>query len=240
MANPAFDRAALLSAVAPFGLLPEDAALEQLERYAGLLTTRNQTVNLTAIVDPVGIAVRHFADSLSVTCAVQPSGRVVDIGAGAGFPGLVLKIVWPAISLTLIEATGKKAAFLAEIVRDLDLGGVTVMAERAEDAARRPSLRERFDLAVARAVAPLPVLAELMLPFVAVGGTAVAYKSGDLSEEIAAARQPIALLGGGAILGVPVEAPGLEGRSLVRIAKERPTQDAYPRRSGLPAKRPLV
>lgn len=238
---PAFDLPALLAGAASLQLPLDDSRLAQFDRYARLLIDWNQRVNLTAILDPRGIAVRHFLDSLSVALLWRPTrgARVVDVGAGAGFPGLVLKIVWPELALTLVEATGKKAAFLHQAVRELELGGVTVVAARAEEAAHRVELRERFDLALGRAVAPLPVLLELTLPFLAVGGRAIYHKAGDIAAERAAAERAIGKLGGSTIRVTPVPLPGLEGRWLVEAVKRWPTPAAYPRRPGVPKKQPL-
>jgi len=238
---PAFVSAALLRAVAPLGLSLDNSRLALLDRYARLLLDWNQRINLTAIVDPEGIAVRHFADSLSIALLWQPTvgAKVIDVGAGAGLPGLVLKIVWPEIALTMVEATGKKAAFLHEVVRLLDLGGVSVVAARAEEAAHRPDLRERFDLALARAVAPLPALLELTLPFLAVGGRALFHKSGDIAAELAAGERALGKLGGSSLRVTPVALPLLPERLLVEARKRWPTPPAYPRRPGVPTKQPL-
>ena len=238
---PAFDRAALLTATAPLGLPLDENRLGLLDRYARLLLDWNERASLTAVVDPQGVAIRHFADSLSVALLWQPTVgvKVVDVGAGAGLPGLVLKIVWPEIALTLVEATGKKAAFLYEVARQLDLGGVSVVAARAEEAAHRPDLRERFDLALARAVAPLPALFELTLPFLAVGGRAILHKAGDIAGEVAAGERALGTLGGSALRVTPVALPSLSGHLLVEVRKQSPTPPGFPRRSGVPAKRPL-
>lgn len=238
---PVFDVAALRAGVAPLGVPLDDDRLAQLDQYARLILAWNQRINLTAVTDPTGIALRHFADSLSVAAVWQPkrAETVVDVGSGAGFPGLVLKIVWPAIALTLIEATGKKAAFLLEAVRVLQLGGVQVVAARAEEAAHRPDLREQFDRALARAVAPLPTLLELTVPFLKVGGRALLHKSGDLGGELTAAEQAMRPLGAAGLRVIPVDLPGLSRRLLVEVSKDAPTPPAYPRRPGIPSKRPL-
>jgi 16S rRNA (guanine527-N7)-methyltransferase len=162
------------------------------------------------------------------------------VGAGAGFPGIPLKIAFPGLRLALLEATLKKASFLTHVVKELALQDTQVIAERAEDAARRPEHRETYDIVVARALAPMAALTELTLPFCKPGGCVVAMKKGDIAGELAGAQRAIALLGGRLREVKPVSAPGLEdGRALVIVDKVAPTPAAYPRRAGLPAKRPL-
>jgi 16S rRNA (guanine527-N7)-methyltransferase len=236
-----FDTAALLSAVSALQVPLDESRLALLERYARLVIAWNQRVNLTAVVDPYGLAIRHFADSLSVAAVWRPSRaeQVVDVGAGAGFPGLVVKVVWPQIALTLVEATGKKAAFLLEVVRELELGGVTVVAARAEEAAHRPDLRERFDIALARAVAPLPTLLELTVPFLKPGGRAILHKAGDVAAEATAGKRAMGHLGAAELQLTPVTLPALSGRLLVEVTKRWPTPASYPRRPGIPRKHPL-
>lgn len=238
---PALDTALLRTASAELGVPLSDDQVELFERYAALLVQWNARVNLTSVDDPAGIAIRHFADSLAVAAIWQPAGpaRAVDVGTGAGLPGLALKILWPRLQLTLVESVGKKAVFVDAVVRDLGLAGVSILAERAEDAAARPDQRERYDLALARAVAPLAVLAELTLPFCRVGGALIVHKSGDIATEVAAAGHAIATLGGDRTTITPVALPALAGHVLVRVEKVRPTPAEYPRRAGTPARRPL-
>ncbi|GIW10623.1 MAG: ribosomal RNA small subunit methyltransferase G [Dehalococcoidia bacterium] len=226
---------------APLGLRLSASQLDQFEQYAALLVSWNQRLNLTRVVDPTGIAIRHLADSLAVAAVWQPAGpaMLVDVGSGAGLPGLPLKILWPALTLTLIEAVGKKAAFLEAVVGALGLSGVRVVAGRAEEAGQQPALREQFDLALARGVAPLPVLVELVLPLVRLGGQAVLHQSRTASAALATAQAAITLLGGSPATVYPAPLPALPHHDLVAIAKVAPTPAAYPRRPGLPAQRPL-
>jgi len=186
---------------------------------------------------------RHFAESIALGASLRerevlrPEAAVIDIGTGAGFPGVPIKIVWPQIRLTLLEATAKKAAFLAALVDALALEGVQIITARAEDAAHDASLRGQFDVVLARAVAPLPTLAELTLPFARVRGKVVAVKGAGAHDEVIAAAKALQALGATARI-VPFEAPG--GRQqFVAIVKERETPEGYPRRAGMPAKRPL-
>jgi 16S rRNA (guanine527-N7)-methyltransferase len=218
------------------------AQLEQFEVYYQELIDWNKRVNLTAITDYEEVQLKHFLDSLTVVLAWQPAkdSRVIDVGTGAGLPGIPLKIVFPDIKLTLLEATAKKAGFLRHIVEKLGLADVEIVVGRAEEVAHQPRYREGFDLVLSRAVAALPTLVELALPFAAVGGSFIAQKKGNISEEISRADRAIKLLGGRLRELKRVDITGLaDERYLVIIDKVSPTPAKYPRRPGLPAKRPL-
>ncbi len=231
------------------GLSLTDDQLNAFQIYYETLIAWNARVNLTRITDYEAVQVKHFLDSLSCLAAVEryraplsrlAGLRVIDVGSGAGFPGLPLKIAFPALRLTLLEATGKKAAFLQALVERLALDGVTVVHARAEEAGQDPTHRERYDLALARALAEMAALAELTLPLVRVGGLVIAQKGEDPSAEVEAARRAIQALGGRAREILPVTVPGLEAaRHLVVLEKVSTTPHPYPRRPGIPAKRPL-
>ena len=231
------------------GLKLEDEHLKAFEIYYRELVAWNEKFNLTAITDYDQVQVKHFLDSLTClladedftrTICQQPGTRVIDVGAGAGFPGLPLKIVCPGLQLTLLEATGKKVGFLERIVGRLGLAGVEVIKGRAEELGRDAAHRERYDLALARAVAALPVLVEYTLPFCRLGGLFVAQKGGEGDAEAKAAERAIVTLGGALRRIVHLELPHLaERRSLVVIEKTAPTPEKYPRRPGTPSKRPL-
>lgn len=221
-----------------------DLAADQLERFARfaeLLIDWNGRFNLTSIVDPRDIVIKHFLDSLSVLTVLPPEAKyVIDVGAGAGLPGLAIKIARPGLTLTLLEATRKKCEFLAALRTELKLYNVTVVNARAEDAGRDPDHREAYDVAVARAVADLPVLAEFLLPFVKVGGVAIAQKSKDIGAEVDRADTAILLLGGLNADVVRVTVPGLpDERNLIVIEKLVETPEEYPRRTGIPSKKPI-
>jgi 16S rRNA (guanine527-N7)-methyltransferase len=205
----------------------------------------NQRFNLTAITDREGVLVRHFLDSLSCLKALPQAdlaagARVIDVGTGAGFPGLPLKIICPAMRLTLLEATGKKVTYLEHVVDALGLAGVEVIHGRAEELGRDATHRERYDWALARAVADMPALAEYLLPLVRVGGAVLAQKGEGAAAEVHKADAAIVTLGGRVRQLVPVELRGLaETRYLVVMDKVASTPEKYPRRPGMPQKRPL-
>jgi len=215
--------------------------------YYEELIAWNAKFNLTAITDYEQVQIRHFLDSLSCLLAQEAKttlnrvgARTVDVGSGAGFPGIPLKLVCPASHLTLLEATGKKVIFLEHLIGRLGLRTVTAIKARAEELAHDPSHREQYDLALSRAVAELPVVAEYTLPLCKVGGWAIAQKGEAGAAEAWTAEKAISLLGGELRRVVPVELTGLaENRSLVVIEKVHPTPAGYPRRPGVPSKRPL-
>ncbi len=223
-----------------WGLHLDQRQIEQFARYSAELRAWNTRVNLTAITDEREIVTRHFLDSLrcALSWGEHPS-CLIDVGSGAGFPALPLKILAPALHVTLVESVGKKAAFLRHIIATLDLRNVTVVTARAEVVGRDPRHREQYDVVTARAVAELAILAEYCLPFCAIGGRVLAPKGSDVDDEVARARVAIARLGGQLLNVEPVDIPGVEPRTLVVIAKIAPTPAAYPRAVGVPVKRPL-
>ena len=211
-------------------------------RYDALLVDWNERMNLTAITEPRAVAVKHMVDSLPAYDAALFSGAptVIDVGTGAGFPGIPLKIFDPSIRLTLMDSLAKRLAFLEAVVEDLGLTGVTCVHARAEDAAHEPQRRERYDIAVSRAVARLPVLLEYTLPFVKKGGHLIALKGRTAEEEATDAKRALKLLGGRLETIRPVTLPGLsDKRAVLTITKIAPTPKAYPRKAGTPAKKPL-
>ncbi len=226
-------------------LLNLDLTVEQqhaFERYTRELIDWNERVNLTAITDPLAIEMRHFLDSLSVLKAVSlpPGTRVIDVGAGAGFPGLPLKIVCPQIQLTLLEATGKKTTFLQHMITQLILSQVKIANARAEEAGQDPAHREHYDVVVARAVAHMPILAEYLLPLCRVGGRCIAMKGESAAAEIGLAENALRLLGGRFVQLTPIELPHVaETHYLVVIEKVAATPHHYPRKPGIPSKKPL-
>ena len=226
------------------GIFLTPKQLEQFRVYHKELAEWNQRVNLTSVVERHEVQVKHFLDSFTV-CLALPGGlnssiRVVDVGAGAGFPGLPLKIAFPEIQLSLVESVGRKAAFLEHLVMALGLTGVDVYTGRAESLAHQSELRESFDLAVTRGVAKLSTLAEYTLPFCRTGGKMVALKHGGIDGELAAATRALEVLGGRMGEVRPVDISGLtDNRVVVTVEKTGTTPHQYPRRPGMPAKRPL-
>jgi 16S rRNA (guanine527-N7)-methyltransferase len=224
------------------GLRLKPAQVNALEEYERILLEWNAHTNLTAIRLPQDIRTKHFLDSLTCLLVMRdtPMERIVDVGTGAGFPGLPLKIVCPGIKVTLFESVGKKADFCRHVVGALGLEGVEVVKERAEAAGQMRIYRERFDWAVARAVAGMPILAEYLLPFVKVGGRMLAMKGSSAPAESHAAESAMRVLGGSLRQLVPVVLPGVvEERFLVVVDKKSATPAAYPRGIGIPSKNPL-
>ena len=214
------------------------AQLDLLDRYAELLVSYNEKVNLTAITSPEGIEDRHFADSLLFAAQPEVSGRLVDVGTGAGFPGIVAKIYKPDLELTLMEPTGKRVDFLRYACAELGLTGVEFAKERAEEAARK-IWREQFDVASARAVAALPVLCEYCLPLVKVGGVFIEMKGPEADAEAKAAANALKKLGGQYEETRAFTLPDGSARGLVFCKKISQTPTVYPRNGGKIAKKPL-
>ncbi len=226
------------------GLHLSPRQLEQFQLYYQELIDWNQRVNLTAITKYEEVQIKHFLDSLTVTLAVKsPVGKLslIDVGTGAGIPGLPLKILSPQIRLVLLEATAKKAAFLKHLKDKLELDNIEIIVGRAEEVAHLARYREKFDVVLSRGVAPLPTLVELTLPFGTIGGSFIAQKKGDTSQEISQAAKAISLLGGRLRETKRVDLEEFtDERQLIIIDKVSPTPESYPRRSGIPSKRPLI
>lgn len=213
-----------------------------LSTYEKELMSWNQKFNLTAIRDAEGVRVKHFLDSFSCVLAwkANPPSRLIDVGTGAGFPGIPLKILYPSMQVTLVESVGKKAMFCQHIIEVLRLEGVDVLNARAENVGRDPAHREKYDWAVARAVAKLNVLGEYLLPLVKVGGTILAQKGESGPAEAQSAEKALKLLGGKLQQVIPLNLPGVvEDRYLVLVDKIHVTPPKYPRKAGTPYKEPL-
>jgi 16S rRNA (guanine527-N7)-methyltransferase len=228
------------------GLHLTDEQLHLFETYYQELVSWNEKTNLTAVTEREPVQTRHFLDSLSVIQAFpvlvstnQPIS-LIDVGTGAGFPGIPLRIACPQLVVTLLEATGKRTAFLQHVITLLGLDGVSVITGRAEEVGHESAQRERYDVVVARAVAKMATLTELCLPFARVGGHFIAMKGSGVEPEVNEAQHAINLLGGEVRTVKPVIVPGSnEERTLIVIGKTASTPSKYPRRSGMPAKRPL-
>ena len=232
------DKNRLEAKCAALGIALTGPMLDALDQYAEILVEYNQKVNLTAITDPEGIEDKHFADSLLLANLPETAGKLVDVGTGAGFPGVVAKIFKPELQLTLMESTGKRVEFLKYVCAQLGLSGVEFAKERAEEAARKV-WREQFDVATARGVAALPMLSEYCLPLVKVGGVFLAMKGPGAAEELAESGGALKKLGGKGSGVAEFHLPGGDVRNIIRIKKISQTPPVYPRNGGKIAKSPL-
>jgi len=241
MHNEGIPRQLLQSLSKAWNIELSSLQLEQFEQYAVELIAWNKRTNLTTITDPRAIVIRHFLDSLAlikVYPEVAPES-LADIGTGAGFPGVPLKLLWPDMRLLLVESIRRKTEFLQHIVDVLGLVDVEICTARAEELGHDNQYREQYALVTARAVASLNVLAEYCLPLCKLGGYFVAPKSGTGLQEAQAAVHAFELLGGQLQDTLTVQLPEVEKRTLVVVAKTMPTPNHYPRRVGVPFKRPL-
>jgi 16S rRNA (guanine527-N7)-methyltransferase len=236
----------LVEAAGRLGINVNAAQLARFDQLGAALREGNRRANLTSIVEPADVETKHFLDSLTAAVPLLDrlnSGeaiRLVDVGSGGGFPGLPLRLAFPQLRLTLVESVIKKAEFLRETVAQLGLADVEVVAQRAETAGRDPLQRDAYDWATARALGTLPVVIELCAPFLAPGGLLVAQRSGKLDAELVHAAPAFKALHVWARTPIYLDVPGLEGHGLIVGEKYAPTPEAYPRRPGMPRKRPLA
>lgn len=222
------------------GLSFTEQQLEQFDKYYELLVETNKVMNLTAITEPDEVAVKHMIDSLLAYDPEMAGKTLADVGTGAGFPGVPLKIYCPQLKVTLIDSLGKRLKFLQNVIDQLGLKGIRCEHLRAEDAGRNKLHREKYDLVTARAVARLSVLSEYCLPLAKKGGMFIALKGSRFAEEIAEGEAAVKLLGGKIISQEQVKLPGLDdGRAIVKITKVKSTPAQYPRKAGTPEKQPL-
>ncbi len=232
----------LLESAQALGIALSEAQTDQFMQYLSLLLEWNEKMNLTAITDPVEVVQKHFIDCISVLPHLDLQGgeTMIDVGTGAGFPGVPLKIASPALQVTLLDALQKRLTFLDTLTQSLDLYDVTLMHSRAEDGGQNPDLREQFDLCVSRAVANLAVLLEYCLPFVKVGGKLAALKGPDAAQEIEQAQNALQILGGKVTAVIPITIPQTDlQHQLVLVEKIAPTPQRYPRKAGKISKKPL-
>jgi len=223
-----------------FGIDLTAAQQAAFELYYRELSDWNARINLTSITGRDEVLVKHFLDSLSAAPIIASARHLIDVGSGAGLPGIPLKIVFPDLHLTLLETTGKKVDFLKHAITQLEFENAQAIQSRAEDLGHDAAHRERYDVAVARAVATLSTLAEYALPFVRVGGMFIAYKGVDVAVELQSAARAIQKLGGRAREIIPVQLPGLEPRHLIVVEKISATPEKFPRRAPLPKQKPLT
>ena len=225
-----------------FDIFLSDNQLGQFLRYYELLVEWNQMMNLTAITEYENVMKKHFVDSLSLVkaCSLSSDLSLIDVGTGAGFPGLALKIAFPDLKVTLLDSLNKRVQFLNKVIEELDLKNIGTLHGRAEDFAKPGELREQYDLCVSRAVANLSTLSELCLPFLKEGGLFVSYKSEKASEELVAAANAISVLGGEVEGQVEFTLPKSDVcRNLILIRKRNETPRKYPRKAGEPMRKPL-
>ena len=214
--------------------------LAQFTRYYELLVETNKVMNLTAITEPEEVAVKHMVDSLLAYEDGMQGKTLVDVGTGAGFPGVPLKIYCPSLRVTLVDSLGKRLRFLEQVIDELGLKGIRCEHLRAEDAGRSKKHREQYDYVTARAVARLSVLSEYCLPLAKKGGQFIALKGSRFAEEIEEGEAAVKILGGKIISAEPVKLPGLDdGRAIIKITKIKATPAQYPRKAGTPEKQPL-
>lgn len=227
------------------GISINDRQREQFIRFYEMLVEKNKVMNLTAITEFEEVIVKHFLDSLAIAKVVSKEmlasdAKIIDIGTGAGFPGIPLKIVFPDIKITLLDSLNKRINFLREVCQELKLENVELIHGRSEDFGRNPRYRERYDLCVSRAVANLATLSELCIPFVEVGGSFVSYKAGDCGEEVRESVGAVDKMGGRIEARKEYTVPTSDlNRVLLVIKKEKATPKTYPRKAGTPSKEPL-
>ncbi|MBQ6661124.1 MAG: 16S rRNA (guanine(527)-N(7))-methyltransferase RsmG [Lachnospiraceae bacterium] len=236
----------LNAGLAELGITLTDRMREQLHTYYEMLIETNRVMNLTAITEYEDVCVKHFLDSLCLVKALpelreKADLSLIDVGTGAGFPGIPLKIVFPELRVTLLDSLQKRVLFLQKVVAECGLSDVLCVHGRAEEYSRKPEFREQYDICVSRAVTRMASLTELCLPYVNVGGKFVPYKAAEFDEELAEAKSAIATLGGAVESKQTYTVPQSDyGRTLLVVRKKKPTDKRYPRGGGKPMKQPIV
>lgn len=232
----------LTEKVKELSIVLNDKQIQQFEQYYNILVEWNKVMNLTAITEYEEVVEKHFLDSLTIVNAihVEKIETLIDVGTGAGFPGIPLKIAFPHLKVTLLDSLNKRIKFLNEVINLLELNDIKAIHGRAEDYAKQAEYREQYDICVSRAVANLATLSEYCLPYVKVDGLFVPYKSGEIDEELKSSEKAVSILGGKVEEVVKFQLPGTDiGRSFVKIHKVKETKKKYPRKAGMPTKEPL-
>ena len=214
--------------------------INQLYKYMNLLIEWNQKINLTAIIEPKEIILKHFIDSFTLSKYIQYNAKVVDIGTGAGFPGIPLKILRNDISVVLVDSLNKRIKFLDIVINELDLENIKTIHSRAEEIGHNKDYREKFDIVVSRAVANLATLSEYLIPLIKVNGKCLCMKGPEIEEEVNKSKNAITILGGTISNMYKFNLPNSDiGRTIIEIKKENNTKKQYPRKAGIPSKEPL-
>ena len=223
-----------------FHINVDESTFSRLDKYAEMLIETNKSFNLTAIKEPDDVTVKHFADCLAIFKYVDipENAKIIDVGTGAGFPGLVMKLFRPDIQMTFLDSTKKKLGFIENVLNECGVSG-EILHMRAEEAAQLSKYRENFDFATARAVAALPVLSEYCLPFVKVGGTFISMKSAESNEEISEGKKAISILGGNIEEDIVFDLVENMPRRIIKIKKNSQTPTKYPRPSAQISKKPI-
>lgn len=232
----------LTKKVKELSIVLNDKQIQQFEQYYNILVEWNKVMNLTAIIEYEEVVEKHFLDSLTIVNAInmEKIETLIDVGTGAGFPGIPLKIAFPHLKVTLLDSLNKRIKFLNEVIDLLELDDIKTIHGRAEDYAKQAEYREQYDICVSRAVANLATLSEYCLPYVKVDGLFVPYKSGEIDEELKSSEKAVSILGGKVEEVVKFQLPGTDiGRSFVKIHKIKETKKKYPRKAGMPTKEPL-
>ena len=232
----------LTKKVKELSIVLNDKQTQQFEQYYNILVEWNKVMNLTAITEYEEVVEKHFLDSLTIVDAInmEKIETLIDVGTGAGFPGIPLKIAFPHLKVTLLDSLNKRIKFLNEVIDLLELDDIKTIHGRAEDYAKQSEYREQYDICVSRAVANLATLSEYCLPYVKVDGLFVPYKSGEIDEELKSSEKAVSILGGKVEEVVKFQLPGTDiGRSFVKIHKIKETKKKYPRKAGMPTKEPL-
>lgn len=232
----------LTKKVKELSIVLNDKQIQQFEQYYNILVEWNKVMNLTAITKYEEVVEKHFLDSLTIVDAInmEKIETLIDVGTGAGFPGIPLKIAFPHLKVTLLDSLNKRIKFLNEVIDLLELDDIKTIHGRAEDYAKQAEYREQYDICVSRAVANLATLSEYCLPYVKVDGLFVPYKSGEIDEELKSSEKAVSILGGKVEEVVKFQLPGTDiGRSFVKIHKIKETKKKYPRKAGMPTKEPL-
>lgn len=222
-------------------LMLDDKQIEDFYRYMNELIEWNKNINLTAITEEKEIIQKHFIDSLTIFKYLNSNDKIIDVGTGAGFPGIPLKIADETFDITLLDSLNKRILFLDNVIEKLKLNNIKTIHSRVEDAAINPQYREKYDIATSRAVAQLNVLLEYLLPLVKVGGKCICMKGGNVEEELENSKKALEILGGKVEKIESFELPNSDiKRNIIIIKKVSPTPKAYPRKAGTPSKKPLV